>query len=87
MKTVTANHFEHVLKINLAKQYIDSWAQLADRCGLTTLTLFNRRKDPGSLRLFELRALINELNMPYEDILELVLDKEIHLEQRVLEVR
>lgn len=61
-----------VIGVNMDLNLIRTQKELAERIGLTPQLMGVRLVKPGSIRLYELRAIINELNMPDEDILAVV---------------
>lgn len=61
-----------VIGSNMDLNLIKTQKELAERIGLTPQLMGVRFVKPGGIRLYELRAIINELNMPDEDILAVV---------------
>lgn len=64
--------FKWILRSSSADAHISSDQQLASKVGINYCTLRSRFSNPGTLRLFELRALNDVLHFKDEDILKIV---------------
>lgn len=61
-----------LLKSYMAQHHIDSMSELAELSGISRRLLYDRIKDPNSLKVCELRALDNILHFSEDDILFLL---------------
>ena len=75
MKHSNDSDFKWILKKSSAEAHISSDRVLCDRTGINYRTLRDRFSNPGTLRLFELWALLDVLNISDEDLLILLRKK------------
>lgn len=68
----TKTDFKKLLRVKMIESDIDDFKELAKITGIDYQRLRVRIKDPGSLRVFELRALKKVLNLEDSDILTVV---------------
>lgn len=61
-----------IININMARAGIETKRDLAKRTGIKYGTLNDRMQKPEQLRLFELKAIAEETEMPDEDIIKIV---------------
>lgn len=61
-----------IININMARAGIKTKRDLAKRTGIKYGTLNDRMQKPEQLRLFELKAIAEETEMPDEDIIKIV---------------
>lgn len=66
------NEFMKTIKKKMIDAGIDNFKELAKAIGMKYDTFLVRMKDPGSFRTYEIRALVECLNLSNEDIIDLV---------------
>lgn len=64
-----------LLKRYMVEQHIDSLAALSRMTGIAKRTLYDRIKDPSTLKMFELIALDEALHFSDEDMVKLARGK------------
>lgn len=68
----TKTNFKKLLRGKMVECDIDNFKELAKQTGIDYQRLRVRLEDPGSLRVFELRALKKTLNLGEDDILTVI---------------
>lgn len=63
--------FEWLLKEYMARNHIDTMAELASLIGMTRKTLYDRIANPNTLRVFELMSIDEVLHFSDEDMARL----------------
>lgn len=61
-----------IININMVRAGIESKRELAKKTGIKYGTLNSRMEKPEQLRLWELKSIAEETNMPDEDILRII---------------
>lgn len=70
---------ENIIRKGMLDNQITEKSELARRTGINRQRLDHRLKSPGEIKLFELRAIVNELGLSHTDVLSIALGKEIRL--------